>query len=68
MAMNRIQFQAGLSMGEFLDGTELKPSAAALEKMRWPHGFAVRMWRLASQLRAGERKYWQCSDCARQAD
>lgn len=40
MSMNRIQFQPGLSMPEFLKqfGTEAQ-CAAALEKMRWPQGF-----------------------------
>ena len=40
MAMNRVQFQAGLSMPEFLElyGTESK-CHAALEVARWPGGF-----------------------------
>ena len=41
MAMNRVQFQAGLSMAEFLDryGSEDK-CEAALVAARWPKGFA----------------------------
>ena len=40
MAMNRIQFQPGQSMPEFLEGygTEAQ-CAAALEQARWPQGF-----------------------------
>jgi hypothetical protein len=40
MAMNRIQFQHGLSMPEFLKdyGTETK-CEQALEAVRWPNGF-----------------------------
>lgn len=40
MAMNRIQFQPGLSLAQFLDtyGTEAR-CRAALEKARWPMGF-----------------------------
>ena len=41
MAMNRVQFQPGLSMAEFMDryGTEDK-CEAALIAARWPQGFA----------------------------
>jgi hypothetical protein len=40
MAMNRIQFQPGLSMPEFFQrfGTEAQ-CEAALEAARWPEGF-----------------------------
>ena len=40
MAMNRVQFQPGLSMPEFLQryGTE-EQCAGALQVARWPHGF-----------------------------
>ncbi|MCX5955667.1 MAG: transposase, partial [Cyanobacteria bacterium] len=40
MAMNRIQFQAGLSLPRFIElyGTEEK-CEAALEQARWPDGF-----------------------------
>ena len=41
MAMNRIQFQPGLSMPDFFTqyGTEAQ-CATALEKARWPNGLA----------------------------
>ena len=40
MAMNRIQFQSGMSMTEFFQqyGDE-KQCEAALEKSRWPDGY-----------------------------
>ena len=40
MSINRIQFQIGLSMPEFLKqfGTEAQ-CEAALEQSRWPQGF-----------------------------
>ncbi len=40
MAMNRVQFQPGLSMPEFLrqSGTE-EQCESALERSRWPQGF-----------------------------
>ncbi len=40
MAQNRNQFQAGMSMPEFIAqyGTEAQ-CAAALEQTRWPDGF-----------------------------
>ena len=42
MTMNRVQFQAGLSMAEFLDryGSE-DQCEAALVAARWPKGFAL---------------------------
>lgn len=66
MVMKRIQFQAGLSLAEFQRQyvTEAQ-CAAALEKMRWPHGFrcaACGGQRHSVFHRAG-RKYWQCSEC-----
>ncbi|MCG6860044.1 MAG: transposase, partial [Chromatiaceae bacterium] len=40
MAMNRIQFQPGMSVFEFFDqfGTEAQ-CEAALQRTRWPQGF-----------------------------
>ena len=70
MAMNRIQFQPGLSLAGFLEqyGTEAK-CARALRHARWPRGFVCprcegrRYSRCAN--RHGER-LWQCSRCRHQ--
>jgi len=70
MAMNRIQFQPGLSLAAFLDqyGTEAA-CAGALRRARWPKGFVCprcqhrRYSRCAN--RRGER-LWQCSACRHQ--
>src|SRR3546814_311079 len=70
MAMNRIQFQPGLSMPEFVKnyGTEMQ-CEQALEAARWPEGF--RCPRCAGTvhcvLRDGTRKVFQCSACRHQA-
>jgi ribosomal protein L37AE/L43A len=69
MTMNRVQFQPGLSMPEFLDryGSEAQ-CAAALEAARWPQGFACPACGGAARtsfVRGGLR-YWQCGACAHQ--
>ncbi len=70
MPMNRVQFQAGLSMPEFLQryGTE-QLCRAALEAARWPKGFACPACGGAARTsfeRDGLR-YWQCGACQHQA-
>lgn len=69
MAMNRIQFQRGLSMPEFFSryGSESQ-CAAALEKARWPSGFCCpRCGALAHcVLRGGSHKVFQCNACRHQ--
>ena len=69
MAMNRIQFQPGLSMPEFVSrfGAEAQ-CAAALEQVRWPAGFRCpRCGRTAHcVLRGGTHKVFQCHACRRQ--
>lgn len=70
MAMNRIQFQPGLSLAGFLEqyGTEAA-CARALRRARWPKGLVCprcagrRYSRCAN--RHGER-LWQCSACRHQ--
>ena len=69
MSMNRVQFQAGLSMPEFLEmyATEAK-CEAALEAARWPRGFVCPACGGAARssfVRKGLR-YWQCGGCAHQ--
>jgi hypothetical protein len=69
MTMNRVQFQAGLSMPEFFEryGTETQ-CRAALQAARWPDGFACPACAGPARTsfeRAGLR-YWQCARCALQ--
>lgn len=69
MKMNRVQFQRGLSMPEFLQryGTEAQ-CRAALEAVRWPKGFVCPDCGEAARTRY-ERAglpYWQCAACAYQ--
>jgi len=69
MTMNRVQFQPGLSMPEFLElyGTEDK-CQRALEAARWPNGFACP--RCAGPARTSFVRtglpYWQCARCCQQ--
>ena len=69
MPMNRVQFQPGLSMPEFLEryGRE-EQCEAALSAARWPKGFvcpACGSTARTSFVRGGLR-YWQCGSCAHQ--
>lgn len=69
MKMNRVQFQAGLSMPEFFElyGTEDK-CRQALAATRWPQGFVCPACGGAARTsfeRAG-LAYWQCGCCQRQ--
>ena len=69
MAMNRVQFQAGLSMAEFLDryGSE-EQCEAALVAARWPDGFVCPACGSSAHrtfVREG-RRYWQCTPCRHQ--
>ena len=69
MAINRIQFQPGLSMPEFfkLYGTE-PLCAQALESARWPEGFACPRCSCAAHcvLRNLGHKVFQCNTCRHQ--
>lgn len=66
MPMNRIQFQAGLSLPAFLEqfGTEIQ-CETALEGARWPEGFRCPHCDGTSHyvLRQRERKTFQCQNC-----
>ena len=61
MAMNRIQFQPGLSLSSFLTlfSTEAQ-CEAALEKDRWPQGFLT----MRSTSTSTERAIWARSPIA----
>lgn len=66
MKMNRVQFQAGLSMGEFMQryGSDDQCEAALIES-RWPSGFACPMCGCghSSSFRREGRLYFQCTAC-----
>ncbi|MDP9095336.1 MAG: IS1595 family transposase [Pseudomonadota bacterium] len=68
MAMNRVQFQPGLSMHQFmaLYGTRDKCEAAVIG-WRWPHGYVCPSCGQAdgsfSSFRRGQLLYRQCSGC-----
>jgi transposase-like protein len=69
MAMNRIQFQAGMSLFEFFGqfGTEAQ-CEAVLERARWPQGFRCPRCGGAAHcvLRVRARKTFQCNACHHQ--
>ena len=71
MPMNRVQFQSGLSMPDFLQqfGTKIQ-CAAAVEQARWPEGFRCPQCGHAAHtvLNAGlgSRKTFQCQACRHQ--
>lgn len=66
MPMNRIQFQPGLSLPDFIEqfGTETQ-CEQALEAARWPDGFRCPGCGEAahSEFRVGARKMFQCKAC-----
>ena len=69
MAMNRVQFQPGLSMPEFARryGTDAQ-CEAALQAARWPSGFVCPVCGAAARtsFRRQGRLYWQCGACQHQ--
>ncbi len=69
MAMNRVQFQPGLSMAEFLQlyGSEAL-CRAALEQMRWPNGFRCPRCESShySRHERDQQLLWQCGRCRHQ--
>jgi len=69
MKMNRVQFQRGLSMAEFMDryGSDEKCEAALIAS-RWPSGFACPACACghSSSFRREGRLYFQCTACRRQ--
>jgi len=69
MAMNRVQFQAGLSMSDFLDRYGTEPQCeAALVAARWPLGFVCPHCAGTSHcvLRVRHRQTFQCLVCRQQ--
>jgi ribosomal protein L37AE/L43A len=69
MAMNRIQFQPGISLNSFMQryGTEAQ-CAAALVAARWPNGFRCPRCATAEHYVVGHgaRKLFQCLACRHQ--
>lgn len=69
MPMNRVQFQSGLSLGEFFRqyGSE-QQCEAALASARWPHGFVCPRCAHTSYscFRRAKHRLWQCSACRHQ--
>ncbi len=69
MPMNRVQFQPGLSMPEFLQryGAESQ-CRDALQAARWPNGFACPACGGAARTTfdRGQLRYWQCGACGKQ--
>lgn len=67
--MNQVQFQAGLSMAQFIQqyGTEAK-CYRALYRSRWPRGFRCPTCgqRPRSRFRRAGRVYYQCRACRHQ--
>ncbi len=69
MSINRVQFQPGLSMAEFIRryGTQAK-CYRALYRWRWPQGFRCPACgeRRRSRFRRGTQVYYQCCACRHQ--
>lgn len=70
MAMNRVQFQPGLSLPAFLKryGSEAACRRAVF-RTRWPAGFVCARCAATahSVFERGGQRYWQCSACRHQA-
>ena len=69
MTMNRVQFQPGLSMAEFMNGYGSDEQCeAALIESRWPSGFVCPACGCSgsSSFRRESRLYFQCTGCHRQ--
>ena len=69
MAMNRVQFQPGLSMADFMDRYGMEDQCEkAVCSSRWPNGLVCPrcgVWQVSSFRRQG-RLYFQCSACRHQ--
>ena len=67
MARNRVQFQKGYSLTQFMDeyGTEEK-CREALFRWRWPNGFVCPRCSQTRHCRVQSRALYQCSGCRHQ--
>ena len=69
MAMNRVQFQSGLSLPAFLQRYSLEAACeASLLQARWPHGFVCPKCSAtrATTFERRSRTHWQCGTCHHQ--
>jgi ribosomal protein L37AE/L43A len=70
MPENRVQFQRGLSIAQFMEryGTEEK-CEAAVAASRWPGGFVCQKCGGPSRsaFKRNGRSYWQCANCPHQS-
>jgi transposase-like protein len=69
MKMNRIQFQAGLSLNNFIrDYGTVEKCELVLEESRWPKGFICPRCQSSSycNVRHGRVKIFQCNRCHKQ--
>lgn len=69
MAQNKVQYQRGLSIPEFISGYgSVEQCEALIRKWRWPAGFTCPRcqgtWH--SEFRRQQRLYFQCSACRHQ--
>ena len=67
MAKNRVQFQPGMSLPEFLQdyGSEAQ-CRQALARMRWSQGFHCPICNYAGHCQLHHRAVWQCNRCKHQ--
>ena len=67
MARNRVQFQKGYSLVQFMDeyGTEEK-CTQALFRWRWPNGFVCPRCEHTGHWRHQSRALYQCRSCRHQ--
>lgn len=67
MGKNRVQFQRGLSLGEFMAqyGTE-EQCISALTALRWPEGFSCPRCESTHHCFLKKRKHYQCASCHHQ--
>lgn len=67
MARNKVQFQKGISLGEFLKdyGTE-EQCFEALAEWRWPEGFRCFLCNHDKSCQLKARKLYQCNRCHHQ--
>lgn len=70
MPINRVQFQRGMPLSEFMEryGSE-ESCVAALVRSRWPDGFRCPRCQAAQHylIGHGARKLYQCRSCRHQA-